>query len=52
MMSYAVTPPAVPMMSADWLLGTLFVETMKFALVAAAATVTLGGTVAAVDPPA
>src|SRR5215213_5563092 len=48
MIAYAVTPPAVPMMSADWLLLTGLVETGKLALVAPPGTVTLGGTVAAV----
>src|SRR5215218_2954330 len=48
MIAYAVTPPAVPMMSADWLLLTVLVETGKLALVAPPGTVTLGGTVAAV----
>src|SRR5215204_5782342 len=48
MIAYAVTPPAVPMMSADWRLLTVLVETGKLALVAPPGTVTLGGTVAAV----
>src|SRR5215204_2534339 len=48
MIAYTVTPPAVPMMSADWLLLTVLVETGKLALVAPPGTVTLGGTVAAV----
>src|SRR5215212_8103669 len=48
MIAYAVTPPAVPMMSPDWLLLTVLVETGKLALVAPPGTVTLGGTVAAV----
>src|SRR5215211_3332257 len=48
MIAYAVTPPAVPMMSADWLLLTVLVETGKLALVAPPGTVTLGGTVASV----
>jgi hypothetical protein len=47
MTSWAVTPPAVPMMIADWLFCTTLVETTKVALVAPAGTVTLGGTVAA-----
>jgi hypothetical protein len=46
--AYAVTPPAVPMMSEDRGLGTTFVVTGKLALVAPAGTVTLAGTVAAV----
>ena len=46
-MSYVVTDPSVPMISADWLFGTAFVVIGKFALVAPAGTVTLGGTVAA-----
>src|SRR5262245_31219820 len=46
-MSYVVTVPAVPMMSADWLFGTTVVAIGKLALVAPAGTVTLGGTVAA-----
>src|SRR5215211_5283478 len=44
MIAYAVTPPAVPMMSADWLLLTVLVETGKLALVAPPAT-TVGGSV-------
>src|SRR5215218_7668013 len=48
MIAYAVTPPAVPMMSPDWLLLTVLEETGKLALVAPPGTVTLGGTVAAV----
>lgn len=43
-----VTPPAVAMIVDDWLLVTVFVVTVKLALVAPAATVTDGGTVAAV----
>lgn len=42
-----VTPPAVAMIVDDWLLVTVFVVTVKLALVAPAATVTDGGTVAA-----
>src|SRR5215217_3099473 len=48
MIAYAVTPPAVPMMSADWLFPTVLVETGKLARVAPPGTVTLGGTVAAI----
>jgi hypothetical protein len=47
MIANAVFPPAVPMMSADWLLLRLFVTTVKLALVAPAGTVTLAGTFAA-----
>jgi len=47
MMAYVVTPPALPMMMADWLLVNADVETTKVALVEPAGTVTLAGTVAA-----
>jgi hypothetical protein len=43
-----VAPPAVPMMVADCGLATGLVVTVKVAAVDPAATVTLGGTVAAV----
>jgi hypothetical protein len=43
-----VAPPAPPMMVADCGLDTAFVLTVKVAAVDPAATVTLGGTVAAV----
>jgi hypothetical protein len=41
------SPPTVPMITADWALVTWLVVTGNVALVAAAGTVTLGGTVAA-----
>ena len=44
---YVVTPPAVPMISADCGLGTSLVVTGKLADLEPAVTVTLGGTVAA-----
>ena len=47
MIPYVVAPPAVPMMSADWGLGTTLVLTGKLADLEPAGTVTLAGTVAA-----
>ena len=47
MIPYVVTPPAVPMMSADWGFDTVSVVTGKVALREPAGTVRLAGTVAA-----
>ncbi len=47
MIAYVVTPPAVPMIRADWLFCTASVETWNDALVEPLGTVTSAGTVAA-----